>query len=310
MGETALPYAGDNYYARIPDTNEYDTVFYGAIADIPATGEDGWLYWATDQDIWYGWNIVDADDDWDELTRAEARIRLAQLSETDHDSLTDVTSGKHHAQSHKARHETVAGADPLDTVSDGSHTHVIGETTNKWLIISSDTLYAHTTADPASALQAFYGATAIGQYDVLIGPVTASGAHEHNVTSSPSPDREDAEDGEEMIVFTEDKILPDGRRYTEVCYPEFDLIRRVTHPAGSTNDRIVKDAKYHYHRLWDLQKEGALPSEPIPGDFNGKKIKWDRDAEKIYMDTRLADDGLGEARAVEYGKQMKALFDE
>jgi len=309
MGETALPYAGDNYYARIPDTNEYDTVFYGAIADIPATGEDGWLYWATDQDIWYGWNIVDADNDWDELTRAEARIRLAQLSETDHDSLTDVTSGKHHAMSHKARHETVAGADPLDTVSDGSHVHVIGETTNKWLIISTDTLWAASVSGGATT-SSFYAATAIGQYDVLIGPVTASGSHDHNVTSSPSPDILDAEDGEEMIIFQEDKVLSDGRRYVEVVYPEFDLIHQVTHPVGSTDERVIKDAKYHYHRLFDMVNEGLQLGKVKTESLFGRRLKWDRDAEKDYMDAKAAEPGDSERRAIAEGQKMKALFDE
>jgi len=137
------------------------------------------------------------------------------------------------------------------------------------------------------------------------------GGHDHNVTSSPSPDVEDAEIGEEMIEFILDELLPGGERHVKIVFPEFKQITDVVHPIGSTDERVLKDAKNHYHALWEAKKALMLPeNQPRPLELNGKLLKWDRDAEKDYMDAKAAEPGDSERRAIAEGQKMKALFDE
>ena len=119
-----------------------------------------------------------------------------------------------------------------------------------------------------------------------------------------------------LLEITEDRLLPDGRRYIVRVFPEFNILEKVIHPVGYTNERVIKDAKQAYHDLWEAKKRGELPVadptiEPGPLLFNGKKLKWDRDAEKIYMDTQLSEEvqsGESERIALETKKTMEALF--
>jgi len=80
----------------------------GLDADKPTAGVAGRLYFATDTKILYRDNGTA----WEEILRGETAIRLAQLSEKSHVSLTDVTPDQHHPQLHAASHKE-GGADAL-----------------------------------------------------------------------------------------------------------------------------------------------------------------------------------------------------
>ena len=80
-------------------------------ANRPAAGTEGKLFWATDtQTLFY-----DNGSAWVEIARAEAKVRLAQLSEKAHSSLIGVTADQHHAQLHKASHVSGGGDALLST---------------------------------------------------------------------------------------------------------------------------------------------------------------------------------------------------
>lgn len=68
----------------------------GTDAGKPAAGTAGRLYWATDIHILY----KDTGAAWVELWRAEDVIRLAQLADKAHASLSGVTANQHHSESH------------------------------------------------------------------------------------------------------------------------------------------------------------------------------------------------------------------
>lgn len=69
---------------------------YGLATNIGTAGIKGRFYFATDTGILY----EDDGTAWVEITRSEAKIRLAQLSEKAHASLTGVTADQHHAELH------------------------------------------------------------------------------------------------------------------------------------------------------------------------------------------------------------------
>jgi len=71
-----------------------ELVIEGTDAGKPAAEIAGRLYWATDTHILY----KDTSAAWVELWRAEDIIRLAQLAEKSHTSLTNVTSNQHHTK--------------------------------------------------------------------------------------------------------------------------------------------------------------------------------------------------------------------
>jgi hypothetical protein len=126
--ETIVEPISVSTYSRIPADGELSgLILFDTEANILAsTGlNDGATAFSTDTKIWWGWNVVDSDDDWDELTRAQAVTLLNSLLEKDHDSTDTVTDDQHHNQSHKARHETAAGADALDTQNTGAHVHTV-----------------------------------------------------------------------------------------------------------------------------------------------------------------------------------------
>ena len=82
----------------------------GTDAAKPAAGTADRLYFATDTGVLYR----DTGAAWVEMARSETFIRLAQLSEKLHASLTSVTADQHHAENHAARHQA-GGADIVAT---------------------------------------------------------------------------------------------------------------------------------------------------------------------------------------------------
>lgn len=137
-------------YSRIPGDDELaGLVTFDTEANILAmTPEnDGAMAFATDTRIWYGWNIVDSDDDWDELTRAEVMTRLAELLEKDHDSIDNVGNDDHHNRDHQSRHET-GSADELDTQGNGAHTHSIAAASGYSNAEDEITAYLAASIDP------------------------------------------------------------------------------------------------------------------------------------------------------------------
>ncbi|PJA09881.1 MAG: hypothetical protein COX70_00520, partial [Flavobacteriales bacterium CG_4_10_14_0_2_um_filter_32_8] len=74
----------------------YGLVAAGIAADRPVAGIAGRWYFSTDTLIL----SRDNGNAWIEMARGETAIRLAQLSEKSHISLTDITANQHHNQSH------------------------------------------------------------------------------------------------------------------------------------------------------------------------------------------------------------------
>lgn len=86
-----------------------EIIMTGAAAGKPAFGVAGRIYVETDGSF-IVWRDTGAA--WVEIARGEAGLRLAQLAEKAHGSLTGVTSDQHHAQAHTlASHSTKAHAE-------------------------------------------------------------------------------------------------------------------------------------------------------------------------------------------------------
>lgn len=94
---------------RIDDNEVYGLVQVGLLADRPAFGTVGRIYYASDSDILY----YDTGAAWFEELRGESVSRLAQLAEKAHTSLSGVTSDLHHPQLHATEHGAI-GDDPIE----------------------------------------------------------------------------------------------------------------------------------------------------------------------------------------------------
>lgn len=95
----------DQHHAKTADNEVYGLVQAGLAANRPAAAVAGRWYFSTDT------LVLERDNGtaWVEMARGETALRLAQLSEKSHASLTSVTSDQHHAQAHTlASHSTKA----------------------------------------------------------------------------------------------------------------------------------------------------------------------------------------------------------
>jgi len=92
------------HHTKTGDNEVYGLLAQGLVSR-PAAGIDGRLYYATDEGILYR----DTGAAWEEKARAETSIRLAQLSERAHSSLTGIGANDHHAQLHAASHQAGGG---------------------------------------------------------------------------------------------------------------------------------------------------------------------------------------------------------
>ncbi|MBW2648962.1 MAG: hypothetical protein JRC53_03960 [Deltaproteobacteria bacterium] len=93
------------HHTKTGDNEVYGLLAQGLVSARPAAGIDGRLYYATDEGILYR----DTGAAWEEKARAETSIRLAQLSERAHSSLTGIGANDHHAQLHAASHQAGGG---------------------------------------------------------------------------------------------------------------------------------------------------------------------------------------------------------
>jgi hypothetical protein len=92
------------------------TIQQGLASARPTAGVAGRLYYSTNT------KVLERDNGttWDEIARGETVIRLAQLSEKAHGSLSGVTADQHHSQSHNAASHsdiTSSGANIEDAVT-------------------------------------------------------------------------------------------------------------------------------------------------------------------------------------------------
>jgi len=289
MSMAAIPDSAGQTFVRVPGDGELaGFVTFDTHANRPASGAFiNELYYETDTKVWFYWDGAA----WTECTRAEAKMRLAQFTERLHDSTTSVSSDQHHNQSHKARHSTSGGVDALDTASDGSHSH--GFTTSNYSIPSSfDRLYAAPSSG-ASPTIAFY-AVATYADQPLLQAISNDGSHNHDVTSSPSPDVID-DNEKPMVRILEHKIVNNQQQIT-VEMPEFNYRESTLFPITADDKRIMKQLKQTYHNLWEQSKKP--PNMKIEKILTGRNVRWDRDVEKSEMEEKLADDGLSGWRDV------------
>ncbi len=99
------------HHTKTGDNEVYGLLLTGADADKPAAGiVDRW-YFATDTKILYR----DDGTSWVEAARGETAIRLAQLAEKAHSSLTGIGANDHHTKFTIAEHDTTV-RHPLGTV--------------------------------------------------------------------------------------------------------------------------------------------------------------------------------------------------
>ena len=95
------------HHTKTGDNEVYGLVAAGIAADKPVAGIAGRWYFSTDTLIL----SRDNGNAWIEMARGETAIRLAQLSEKSHISLTDITANQHHNQSHD--HSLAADGSPI-----------------------------------------------------------------------------------------------------------------------------------------------------------------------------------------------------
>jgi len=81
--------------------------------------------------------------------------------------------------------------------------------------------------------------------------------------------------------------------------------------ANSSDERIIKRLKSVWHKRWETMKRREIHG---PRVINiPRKMDWDEEAEKLYMDTQLMDEvqcGDSERRAIASGQAMHNLFEE
>lgn len=255
----------------------------------------------------------------------------------DHEYISSIGTGDHHDLSHKTRHVT-GGADPLGNVSTGNHIHSIagawtsgptahthGMTTSTGRLVTGHTTLWASPSEGGYPDVSFIAITSIGSsraysygantgseneghtHNIAGGETTAGGGgHGHNHTASPTLDLEEANEEDMIIDFIHDLLLPDGRRYVKINYPEFNQFHEVWWPVGTTDETIILDAKYGYHMLLEVSKNVALPeNQPRPMGLHGKKIKWDIEKETRHMKEQREDDGKSDRRAQEKEKAEK-----
>jgi hypothetical protein len=85
-----------DHHTKTTDNEVYGLVQAGTAAGRPAAGVAGRWYFSTDT------LVLERDNGaaWVEMARGETAIRLAQLSEKAHSSLTGITADQHHARDH------------------------------------------------------------------------------------------------------------------------------------------------------------------------------------------------------------------
>ena len=95
------------HHSKTGNNEVYGLLQQGLAADKPVAAIAGRLYYSTDTGILER----DTGTAWEEKARGETAIRLAQLSEKSHISLTDITANQHHNQSHD--HSLAADGSPI-----------------------------------------------------------------------------------------------------------------------------------------------------------------------------------------------------
>ena len=95
------------HHTKTGNNEVYGLLQQGLAADKPVAAIAGRLYYSTDTGILER----DTGTAWEEKARGETAIRLAQLSEKSHISLTDITANQHHNQSHD--HSLTADGSPI-----------------------------------------------------------------------------------------------------------------------------------------------------------------------------------------------------
>ena len=107
------------HHAKTTHNEVYGLVAADSAANKPAAGTAGRWYFSTDT------LVLERDNGtaWVEMARGETAIRLAQLSEKAHGSLTGVTADQHHAQAHTlASHSTKAHSELTGIGASDHHT--------------------------------------------------------------------------------------------------------------------------------------------------------------------------------------------
>ncbi len=98
-------------FARSDHVHSFDLI-KGTLAERPAAGQAGRLYFASNDDG--GTLTRDNGVAWEDVARGLTHDHDGTNStQVDHDDLLNVSANQHHAEDHKARHATAAGADPL-----------------------------------------------------------------------------------------------------------------------------------------------------------------------------------------------------
>ena len=116
---TNLPSA---HHTKTADNEVAGLLSQGLASARPAAGVAGRLYYSTDTGVLER----DTGTAWEEKARGETAIRLAQLSEKAHASLTGVTADQHHPQAHTlASHSTKAHSELTGIGKSDHHSNVI-----------------------------------------------------------------------------------------------------------------------------------------------------------------------------------------
>ena len=111
-----------DHHVKTADNEVAGLLSQGLASARPAAGIAGRLYYSTDTLVLER----DTGTAWEEKARGETAIRLAQLSEKAHDSLTGVTADQHHPQAHTlASHSTKAHSELTGIGKSDHHSNVI-----------------------------------------------------------------------------------------------------------------------------------------------------------------------------------------
>jgi len=110
------------HHTKTADNEVAGLLSQGLASARPAAGIAGRLYYSTDTGVLER----DTGTAWEEKARGETAIRLAQLSEKAHASLTGVTADQHHPQAHTlASHSTKAHSELTGIGKSDHHSNVI-----------------------------------------------------------------------------------------------------------------------------------------------------------------------------------------
>lgn len=337
--ELAIQPLDPEVYARLPANGELESsIYYDTEANILASTpeEDGMMAYSTDTKKWFGYNVIDSDDDWDELSRAEAVTRLNELAEKNHDSTAGSSDNdKHHNRSHNSRHVTVGGADDLDTNNTGGHEHDYNEDTGPAEGILStqrivggvltsgslSTLYAAsssgilpTVSFKALSVGAALSSTSLdiqlgGHYHEAGGTTYdgpgGGGTHDHNVTTSPNSKLRKVQ-GAGKIIIDKENIkfnLLNTKVIIPIKFPDQEDIgwTKVYFNSDITPKRLIKQLKQMWHdraNIVELVKADNLvnPKKILPD-----VLDWDEVEEKKYMKDKL------DKANTDYNEEREAL---